>query len=162
MASDRKVRASDADRDQAAAALREHLVAGRLTVDEFDERLGRAYAAKTLGELDDLMADLPVADLVQFPDASLRPSPGDPPRPGPGPAWPAQAGRSGVSPARRAAWGSWLTISLFLITIWVISGGSGSLWFLWMALALGALMLGRWVLGVPAHRRRRVPRSWRS
>ena len=59
MASDPKIRASDADRDRAAAALREHLAAGRLTAEEFDERLDKAYAAKTLGELDDLMADLP-------------------------------------------------------------------------------------------------------
>ena len=42
MASDTRARASDADRDQAAAALREHLAAGRLTTEEFDERLDKA------------------------------------------------------------------------------------------------------------------------
>jgi hypothetical protein len=152
MASDPKVRASDADRDRAAAALREHLVAGRLTTDEFDERLDKAYAAKTLGELDEVMADLPEADLVRLPDVSLRRSAGNPPRPGPSSARPAQARRGGASLARRAAWGSWLTISLFLFMIWVISGGSG-LWFLWVALALGVLMLGRWILGAPRSRR---------
>ena len=71
MASDPKIRASDADRDRTAAALREHLAAGRLTTEEFDERLDKAYAAKTLGELDDLMADLPRTDL----SSSLRMSP---------------------------------------------------------------------------------------
>ena len=49
MASDPKIRASDADRDRTAAALREHLAAGRLTTEEFDERLDKVYAAKTLG-----------------------------------------------------------------------------------------------------------------
>jgi hypothetical protein len=38
---------------------------GRLTLGEFKERLDAAHAAKTLGQLDDLMADLPGADLPQ-------------------------------------------------------------------------------------------------
>jgi len=59
MASDAKTRAADADRDRTTAALREHLAVGRLTIEEFDQRLDQAYAAKTLGELDVLMADLP-------------------------------------------------------------------------------------------------------
>ena len=42
MASDARTRASDADRDRTAAALREHLAAGRLTAEEFDERLDKA------------------------------------------------------------------------------------------------------------------------
>ena len=63
------------------AALREHLAAGRLTIDEFDERLDNAYAAKTLGELDELMADLPGTDLQKLPDASLDRSAGNPPLP---------------------------------------------------------------------------------
>ena len=53
------LRASDADRDQAARRLRDHAVAGRLDTDELDERSGRAYAARTLGELDELFHDLP-------------------------------------------------------------------------------------------------------
>lgn len=59
MAGDAKTRASDADRDRIAAALREHLAADRLTIEEFDERLDKASAAKTLGKLDQVMADLP-------------------------------------------------------------------------------------------------------
>jgi len=42
MASNPGTRASDADRDQSAAALREHLAVGRLTIEEFDERLDQA------------------------------------------------------------------------------------------------------------------------
>jgi hypothetical protein len=55
----RPTRASDADRDDAARALRAHAVAGRLTVEELEERLGGAFAARTLRELDGLLSDLP-------------------------------------------------------------------------------------------------------
>jgi hypothetical protein len=72
MASDPRIRASDADRDRTAALLREHHAAGRLTAEEFNERLEKVYAAKTLGELDELLADLPGIDLYKLPDASLR------------------------------------------------------------------------------------------
>ena len=41
MASDPKMRASDADRERTAALLREHLAAGRLDEEEFHERLTR-------------------------------------------------------------------------------------------------------------------------
>ncbi|MGV9662017.1 DUF1707 SHOCT-like domain-containing protein [Nocardia niigatensis] len=53
------VRVGTAEREQAAAALGEHFAAGRLDVAEYDERVGRAYAAKTVGELAVLFADLP-------------------------------------------------------------------------------------------------------
>ena len=56
---DRSLRASDADRERVAVRLRDHAVAGRLTTEEFDARAGRALAARTLGDLDALMADLP-------------------------------------------------------------------------------------------------------
>lgn len=67
MPSDPRVRAGDADRDRATALLREHHVAGRLTLDEYHERLNSAFAARTLGELDDLLADLPAIDLYRLP-----------------------------------------------------------------------------------------------
>jgi hypothetical protein len=54
-----QVRASDADREQFLAALREHTAAGRLTLDEFAERATTVYAARTLGELAATTADLP-------------------------------------------------------------------------------------------------------
>src|SRR3954469_6460611 len=55
------LRASDADRERVAAALRRHHVDGRLDTDELQERLGACYAARTLGELERLLADLPGA-----------------------------------------------------------------------------------------------------
>ena len=54
-----ELRASDADRERAVGRLREHSLAGRLTVEELDERSAAAFAATTVGELDALLADLP-------------------------------------------------------------------------------------------------------
>jgi len=53
------LRASDADRDRVSAALGEHLAAGRLTLEEFSERVGAAQTARTHGELERLSRDLP-------------------------------------------------------------------------------------------------------
>jgi hypothetical protein len=55
-----QMKASDADRDAVVAALSEHFQAGRLTREELDERTGRALTARTVDELDELAADLPV------------------------------------------------------------------------------------------------------
>ena len=56
-----EMRASDSDRDAVVSDLSEHFQAGRLTADEFDQRTERALAARTWGELRDLLADLPGA-----------------------------------------------------------------------------------------------------
>ena len=74
MPGDPRVRASDADREKTAALLREHHAVGRLTAAEFSERLDQVYQARTLGELDALLADLPAIDLYQLPSASIRPA----------------------------------------------------------------------------------------
>jgi hypothetical protein len=54
-----ELRVSDADRERAATALREHLAQGRLTLDELAERLDRIYEARTRAELEAVSADLP-------------------------------------------------------------------------------------------------------
>lgn len=53
-----QLRASDADRERAADRLRHAGGDGRLTVDELGERVQLAFAARTRGELDDLLSDL--------------------------------------------------------------------------------------------------------
>jgi hypothetical protein len=55
------LRASDADRDHVAALLGQALSEGRLNAEEHAERIEQVYAAKTLGELRPLVADLPVS-----------------------------------------------------------------------------------------------------
>jgi hypothetical protein len=53
------LRAGDVERDRTGRELRQHHLAGRLDAAELDERLGRAYGARTLGDLAVLLADLP-------------------------------------------------------------------------------------------------------
>ena len=60
MAAVRYMRASDEDRQEIVGILREAHAAGRLLPGEFYERLDAAFAAATWGELDDLVADLPL------------------------------------------------------------------------------------------------------
>jgi hypothetical protein len=53
------IRASDTERDAVMSELSSHFIAGRLDKDELDQRLAVAAAARTRGELDRLLADLP-------------------------------------------------------------------------------------------------------
>lgn len=55
----RDVRASDAERELTVEKLQRSMGQGRLSTDEFDERVAAAYAARTRGELTDLTRDLP-------------------------------------------------------------------------------------------------------
>jgi Domain of unknown function (DUF1707) len=130
---DPRIRASDADRDRVTSMLREHHAAGRLTAEEFHDRMDRALEARTLGELDELMADLPAIDLYQLPDASLRRAP---PHLGQS-LLPADPG--GGSPARFApgtvAMGVWAAVTSALIAIWAVAAVvGGGTWFPWWAL----------------------------
>ncbi|MBB3725293.1 DUF1707 SHOCT-like domain-containing protein [Nonomuraea dietziae] len=59
MTDHREVRASDHDRDRVAEVLRVAVGEGRITLEEFNERVDRTYSARTLGELDEVVADLP-------------------------------------------------------------------------------------------------------
>ena len=134
MPGDPRIRASDADRDRAASLLREHHAAGRLTAEEFHERMDRALEAKTLGELDELMNDLPAIDLYQLPDASLRRGPT---RPGQS-LLPADPG-SHHGPARltpgTVAMGAWAVVTSAMVAIWAVAAVvGGGTWFPWWAL----------------------------
>ena len=55
------VRVSDDDREKAVASLREHLAAGRLTLEEFTERMSAALAATTSAELEPTLRELPAS-----------------------------------------------------------------------------------------------------
>lgn len=56
---DPHVRASDADRDEIGDRLRRHHAEGRIDAEEFQQRIDRCYQAKTVGELRELVNDLP-------------------------------------------------------------------------------------------------------
>jgi hypothetical protein len=53
------MRAASADRERAVDVLKAGFTEGRLSQDEYNDRMGRAYAARTYGELTALTADLP-------------------------------------------------------------------------------------------------------
>lgn len=91
MATDDPIRASDVDRDAVVATLRDAYTAGRLTLDEFDERMAGAYASKTWGDLRKLTIDLPTQPILgtdvpgrRLPSEGTLPT--HPPRPAPAPA----------------------------------------------------------------------------
>jgi hypothetical protein len=105
---DPHLRAADADRAAVAGVLGEHMSAGRLTLDEYDERLTRAYAARTFGELDELIADLP----------AHRPESARPTAPEPRPAAHAVNWHPDWS---THAWQSWVRTSLIVLSIWALT-----------------------------------------
>ena len=86
------MRASDADRDRVADALRDAYAEGRLDVDEHNQRIDRAYQAKTLGELTPLLSDLPQRHTVVGPAPASGSASrfGSGPGSGPGTAMPAE------------------------------------------------------------------------
>lgn len=53
------IRASDAERDAVIEMLRRHTADGRLTMTEFEERVAEAFAARTRGDLDPVLRELP-------------------------------------------------------------------------------------------------------
>src|SRR4051794_29184071 len=58
------MRVGDADRQRVVAELQRHYVEGRLTSDELGERVDRALAARTEGDLAPLLEDLPAPEVA--------------------------------------------------------------------------------------------------
>lgn len=70
-----ELRASDADRDRIADILRDALAEGRLTADEHAERVEGVLAARTVGELEVFVRDLPAGHPRRAAPAAARPIP---------------------------------------------------------------------------------------
>ncbi len=118
------IRASDADRDRVVEILRQNNVEGRLTSDEFEERMSAAYNARTMGALAELTTDLPV-DLAAHAKAQAELAR-------------RQAARMPVSRQLRAAISSWASLGVVLTVIWVVSG-AGYFWPAWPLGIMAAL-----------------------
>jgi DUF1707 SHOCT-like domain len=103
-----RLRASDQDREVAHGVLAEGYAEGRITKDEYDERAQRATAAKTLGDLPAIIADL-VPDMRRSAPADLH----------------AQAVEWWQSQRRKALLGMFLGPSLICWVIWGVLGASG-------------------------------------
>lgn len=129
MANDDDLRAGDEDRDRTSAALREAYAEGRLTHEEFESRLGDAQQARTFGELARLTSDLP----------ATRP-------PASSPVVPVDDERSRRRKGMRAAWASWLGVSVMVNVIWLATwisegGDAPGYWPIWVMGPWGAAML---------------------
>ncbi|MGW4473890.1 DUF1707 SHOCT-like domain-containing protein [Nonomuraea sp. NPDC004354] len=130
MAQSPEMRASDVDRDRVAAILREHTAQGRITVEEFNERLEQVYQSKTYGELARVTADLPEVDL-RAQAARL-------------PATPAQ---SGMHSGMKGAWAAWASAVAVTSVIWLLTDFGGYFWPMWVAGPWGALLLVSSIFG---------------
>ena len=139
------LRAADVDREFVAERLKTALNEGRLSLLEYDERLRDAYAAKTYGELDLVLADLPgvvptsQAQLVPMPSTATTAAPA--PRSGrPVPKWLAQV------------WGAWLVAVSVNVAIWLaVSVTSTEFvypWPIWVAGPWGAVLVAITISGL--------------
>ncbi|WFE32190.1 DUF1707 domain-containing protein [Micromonospora sp. WMMD975] len=167
----REMRAADRDREATAERLRVALEEGRLGLHEYDERLARAYAARTYGELDEVVADLP--GVASAERSALAPPAPTPPPAGAEPATSTGSGPSGAptasgepeAPETRSRllwiWMPWLRVAAILVPIWLISavasGHVAGVWPLWVLGPWGGLVLMQSVglIGVDHGRKRR-------
>jgi hypothetical protein len=137
------LRAADADRAAVAEALGVHMSAGRLTVAEYDERLTRAYAAKTYGELDELTADLP---------ALKKETPAVPAESRPNHAATDAAPHGWTGGWDQShSWRAWLTTSLIVLTVWAVTSLANweliYFWPIWVIGPWGAVLLAQTLTG---------------
>lgn len=128
------LRISDEQRERAAQEIREHFAAGRLTDEELDDRVQAAYAARTEGELQSLLSDLPQLPATRAQQKAER----------------VQRRRELQRRLLQEAGGG---SGAFLIctAIWLASGASGFFWPILVALAtLVPLVRNGWRLYGPA------------
>ena len=107
---------ADADRARAADELREHYDSGRLTVEEFESRLGEVHNARTAGDLETAFRQLPRTE----PSVSLRPR---------DVRWRSLAVQYGL-------------VNVICILVWA-AGGGGDFWPKWVLVGTLALYLRR-------------------
>jgi hypothetical protein len=120
---DPDLRVSQAERDEVVAALAGHFADGRLTVEEYEERVEGALAARTGRDLEPLLEDLPAADPPARPARTRH-------RHGP------RSFRSPLVPAR--------LLAVVAVVVLAIASGPWALWLLWPALVFtGGCGFGR-------------------
>jgi hypothetical protein len=126
-----QLRVADADRERVIEELHEHTVAGRLTAEEFEERIGGAYRATTYADLEALRSDLPVsASSVQL-ELSKR--------------------KSRLRRRLGQEAGGSLSVSAVCVGIWLASGADASFWPGWViAFTMLPLIRDGWRLLGPA------------
>jgi class 3 adenylate cyclase len=126
------VRASDSDRERVVEFLRDHYQAGRLSEDDLSQRIESAYRARTVADLDALIADLP---------AKREPA--------------SRRRRGALETSVRIHLTTYLLVNLMLIGIWAAAGG-GYFWPIWPILGWG-IGVGCHAAPLLALRGRRAP-----
>lgn len=122
------IRVGDRERERTATDLGQALGQGYLSMAEYEDRLGRAFAAHSAAELDDLVADLPVGRLRQH----------DPRRRA------AQIRAARLSVRIHVA--AYLAGALLMLGIWLAVGLGGGGWYFWPVWPI----MG-WGIGVVSH-----------
>ena len=121
------MRAGDSDRQRVADQLKSALDEGRLDLNEYDERVQRAYSARTYGDLEGLLDDLPGTVPVQHAQVQPHAAAAAP--------QPVEVKKDGH--AGRHTFGSALTAFLVCTVIWAISSfSSGHAYYFWPAWVL--------------------------
>lgn len=130
------MRAGDSDRQAVADKLKKALDEGRLDLAEYDERLQRTYAAKTYGDLEGLLDDLPSPAPAKV-DAAEVARPAAP--------LPVRSQRAGQLDRR---WlGGFGGIFVVSTVIWLVTsiaaGGVAYFWPVWLLIPMAFGVLGR-------------------
>ena len=138
------MRASDADRQEVVERLRGALDEGRLKMEEYLERMERAYEAVTYGDLVPLYRDLPEAKPAARPGARAAARPAQAPRPH---AEVVKRGAfAGLPTPLKVLWTIWATVVSINVVVWVlVSATTAHLiypWPLWVAGPWGVVLLG--------------------
>jgi hypothetical protein len=148
------MRAGDADRQAVAERLRAALDEGRLDLHEYDERLQRAYAAKTYGDLHGLLDDLP--GTVPPDRAQLAPVTGATPATSPLP----EGGTALTMRWLADLWDGYFGVVAVVVAIWAViclmSQDLTYFWPGWVAGPYGAVLLVQTINGLATGE----PRKW--
>lgn len=169
MAGDENMRIGDAEREAAVARLQNHMADGRLTPDEFNERMDRAFEAKTAAEITTLFSDLPGSGASPYEDPYGGTASYGPPQPysddpygmvespyaqSPAPSsWGGDSQELQPAESPRPWFAQWW---ILLIAIFVTGGANGRLWFL---VPMAAIWI--WVIwpSLDRQRRARLPQA---
>ena len=140
-----ELRAADADRERAIAALKRHYVAGRLAAAELGDRIADALAARTNHDLNTLLADLPA-----LPEAPVTTAP---------PAFAPSSSARAISTHFRAQGlpphvAGYAAVMLLLLTVWLVTTPGGYFWPIWPLLG--------WGVGLVKHARCGTARAGRA
>jgi hypothetical protein len=152
-------RASHGDRQLVADRLREALDEGRLSLDEYDDRVKVAYAATTYDDLNALLRDIPTqTGVLEIRPPSGRRMPAGPPQTA-GPArMPRPAPKNRRIPlALSILWTIWAGVVAINVAVWlivIVTTGHGLYpWPIWVAGPTGAALLAV-TIGIQAIRNR--------